>query len=145
MGFSAKEKKLQRLKDSIKAEKITAYEIAKNTALSEVGINKILNGSIKNPNASTLGILVLFLKDHYNFSEDWINSGQGPEKETVVPQDGDFLQMSASEKASKIDEISIFIAHNEEEMLKNPIFKNLIERKAYEAAILMIKSEGWKK
>lgn len=41
----------------IKESGITAYEIAKNTPLSEVGINKILNGSSKNPRKSTLLVL----------------------------------------------------------------------------------------
>lgn len=143
--FSTKEKKLQRIKDSIKAEKITAYEIAKNTTLSEVGIHKILNGSIKSPNGSTLNAITLFLTGHYNFSEEWIDTGRGQEKEVVVPQDGSFQYMSETKRDSKINEIAVFIAHNEKEMLKNPIFKNLIERKTYEAVIMIIKSDDWKK
>lgn len=46
---------------TIKDRGYTAYKIAENTNLTEVGINKILNGTSKNPRKSTLEILHNYL------------------------------------------------------------------------------------
>lgn len=48
----------------IKDRGITAYKIAESTNLTEVGINKILNGQSKNPRRSTLVILENFLHNN---------------------------------------------------------------------------------
>ena len=45
----------------IKENGITAYKIAEKTSLTEVGINKILNGNSKNPRKETLKILEDFI------------------------------------------------------------------------------------
>lgn len=47
--------------DEINKRGLTAYEIAKVTPLTEVGINKILNGHSKKPHKSTLAILENYL------------------------------------------------------------------------------------
>ncbi len=52
--------------EEIKERKLTAYEIAKNTSLTEVGINKILNGKSIRPHKSTLDILRAYLKNTCN-------------------------------------------------------------------------------
>ncbi|OHT44469.1 LexA family transcriptional regulator [Flavobacterium tructae] len=57
---------LKEIIDLIKKHNITAYEIAKNTLLTEVGINKILNGSSQNPRKSTLKMLEEFLINYPN-------------------------------------------------------------------------------
>lgn len=46
----------------IRERGLTAYEIAKNTPLTEVGINKILNGESKRPHNSTLNELRKYLR-----------------------------------------------------------------------------------
>lgn len=58
---------------SIKEKNITAYEIAKNTLLTEVGINKILNGTSQNPRKSTLKIL----EDYLTSYPQGIHNNQG--------------------------------------------------------------------
>ena len=49
----------------IKDKQITGYQIAQNTDLTEVGVNKILNGSSKNPRKSTIKTLVNYLHNNY--------------------------------------------------------------------------------
>jgi len=144
MTKNENEKRIQRLKDVIKMEKITAYEIAKKTSLSEVGIGKIINGTIKKPNISTIEILSAFLCSNYKINKEWVNTGEGSKKYMNIPNEKEFGDMPREDRMSKLNEIAVFIAHNEEDMLKNPVFKNLIERKSYELAIKMIKSENWK-
>lgn len=58
---------LKSLIDFIKEKQITGYQIAQSTDLTEVGINKILNGSSKNPRKSTIKTLVKFLHNNYGF------------------------------------------------------------------------------
>jgi transcriptional regulator with XRE-family HTH domain len=48
----------------IKNRGITAYKIAEATSLTEVGINKIINGSSKNPRKETIQILENFLHNN---------------------------------------------------------------------------------
>lgn len=50
--------------EKIKNSNTTAYKIAEKTLLTEVGINKILNGSSKNPRKSTLKILEDYITNY---------------------------------------------------------------------------------
>ena len=52
---------LKRIINEIKNRGLTAYEISKDLPISEVGINKILNGQSKNPRRSTLILLRNYL------------------------------------------------------------------------------------
>ncbi len=60
---------LNEIIEEIKNRKLTAYKIAeelpKAFALTEVGINKIINGSSKNPRRRTLDILEGYLQNSY--------------------------------------------------------------------------------
>jgi len=58
---------LSSIVDFIKSNDITGYAIAQSTELTEVGVNKILNGTSKNPRKSTLKILANFLHNNYGF------------------------------------------------------------------------------
>ena len=61
---------LQEIIKEIKDNGITAYKIAEKTSLTEVGINKILNGNSKNPRPDTLKILEDFI---HNFKSSLHN------------------------------------------------------------------------
>lgn len=52
---------LKNIIDEINKRGLTAYKIAKETSLSEVGINKILNGKSKTPHKGTIKILKEYL------------------------------------------------------------------------------------
>ncbi|CAL65859.1 helix-turn-helix domain-containing protein [Christiangramia forsetii] len=58
--------KTEEIVNEIKKKKITAYQIASETDLSEVGINKILNGQVKKPRKSTIKILSNYLNSSDN-------------------------------------------------------------------------------
>lgn len=55
--------KVEHIKKVCEEEDITAYKIAQETGLSAVGIQKILNSETKNPNNSTLTIIMDYLEE----------------------------------------------------------------------------------
>jgi len=55
--------KVEHIKKVCEQEDITAYKIAQDTGLSAVGIQKVLNSETKNPNNSTLSILMEYLEE----------------------------------------------------------------------------------
>ncbi|SFW11303.1 Peptidase S24-like [Sinomicrobium oceani] len=55
---------MQEVIQFIKKQGITAYEIAQKTPLTEVGVNKILNGQTKKPHKSTIEALTNYVKTH---------------------------------------------------------------------------------
>jgi transcriptional regulator with XRE-family HTH domain len=57
-----KKEKLNFVLEKCKELSISAYEIAKNTDLTEAGIIRILNGTSKNPHENTLNTIILFLE-----------------------------------------------------------------------------------
>ena len=72
MNYLTKQEKLKIILKKIKELNISAYEIAKNTSLTEAGIGKILNGSVKNPHENTLNSILEYLnnsKFKENFEE----------------------------------------------------------------------------
>jgi phage repressor protein C with HTH and peptisase S24 domain len=73
---------LKEIVDSIKKNNITAYEIAKNTLLTEVGINKILNGSSQNPRKSTLKMLEDYITNYAN--GNFVTQGSVQTKTTII-------------------------------------------------------------
>lgn len=60
---------LESIISEIKSRGITGYKIAEETGLTEVGVNKILNGQSKNPRVSTLEILHNYLRNKTNSRE----------------------------------------------------------------------------
>jgi transcriptional regulator with XRE-family HTH domain len=54
--------KVEHIKKVCEEEDLTAYKIAQATGLSSVGIQKILNSETKNPNNSTLNIIMEYLE-----------------------------------------------------------------------------------
>ena len=53
---------------------VTAYEIAKNTSLSEAGIGKILNGKSKRPHQSSVESILNYLKKYGENEKSKLNS-----------------------------------------------------------------------
>lgn len=58
----SKKEKLEFVLEKCKELSISAYEIAKNSNLTEAGIIRILNGTSKNPHENTLDSIILFLE-----------------------------------------------------------------------------------
>lgn len=57
-----KQQKLNFIKEQVTILQIRAYEIAKNTSLTEAGIGKILNGTVKNPQERSLNEIIEYLE-----------------------------------------------------------------------------------
>jgi len=51
------------LRDLIKEHNLTAYEIAKNTGLSNIGVQKIISGDTKSPNPATLSKIFEYIEN----------------------------------------------------------------------------------
>lgn len=57
-----KKEKLDFIKQEINKKNISAYIISKNTNLTEAGVGKILNGTVKNPHESSIDTILLYLE-----------------------------------------------------------------------------------
>ncbi len=52
---------------------ITAYEIEKNTSLTAVGVQKIINGESKRPLENTLNTIISYIKQNYTNDNSMLN------------------------------------------------------------------------
>lgn len=57
--------KLKKVKELIKKYNVTAYEISKNTPLTAVGVQKIINGQSEKPLNVTLDTIYNYITTHY--------------------------------------------------------------------------------
>ena len=60
-----RQEKLKKVKDLIKKYNVTAYEISKNTHLTTVGVQKIINGRSEKPQIATIDAIYNYLTTHY--------------------------------------------------------------------------------
>lgn len=133
---------LKRIREVIAEFKITSYEVAKKTALSELGVSKIISGKVNNPNESSIKLIIDFLIGNYGVNKDWLFTGDGNSKELSVPLPKEFTDLSASQKSRKLDEVAIFVAHHEKELMENPVFRSIVERIGYQIVVKALKEEG---
>ena len=61
--------KLNFIKELIKKYNVTAYEISKNTHLTTVGVQKIINGRSEKPQIATIDAIYNYLTTHYPHNE----------------------------------------------------------------------------
>lgn len=66
--------KLKKVKELIKKYNVTAYEISKNTPLTAVGVQKIINGQSEKPLNVTLDTIYNYLTTHYPHNETTYNT-----------------------------------------------------------------------
>ena len=59
------QEKLTTAKKLIKKYNVTAYEISKNTHLTTVGVQKIINGRSEKPQIATIDAIYNYLTTHY--------------------------------------------------------------------------------
>lgn len=64
-----KKEKLNFILKKIKEMGLTAYDIGKKTKMSASGIEKIINGTVQNPQENTLNKILLFLEEKVPGSE----------------------------------------------------------------------------
>ena len=142
MQKNLKSEIVQRIQEAVGEFKITSYEIAKNTSLSELGISKILSGKVANPNESSIKTIALCLTTNFGVNEEWIYTGAGNLKSVKIPLPKEFDELTVTQKNRKLDEVAIFVAHNEKELMKNPIFKSIVEKIGYQLVIKTLMEEG---
>lgn len=125
---------LRRILELIESKGVTAYEISKNTSLTEAGIGKILSGKTKRPQKSTIDILI-------NYLEDYPNTKQV--KPSVIV-DNHYNKRFIEKDGVKftLKEAVILVADNVEEAKKHDIFYNLIKIQALEIVNDCITEEG---
>ena len=58
---------------------ITAYEIEKNTSLTAVGVQKIINGESKRPLENTLNTIISYIKQNYTNDNSMLKGDGKPE------------------------------------------------------------------
>lgn len=68
------QEKITTAKKLIKKYNVTAYEISKNTHLSAVGVQKIINGQISKPQKNTLDAIINYINSHYPPNEATYNT-----------------------------------------------------------------------
>ncbi len=61
-----RQEKLKKVKDLIKKYNVTAYEISKNTHLTAVGVQKIINGQSEKPLNITLDTIINYIESNYS-------------------------------------------------------------------------------
>lgn len=89
----SKEGKLKYIIETAKKMDISGYEIAKNSELTESGVNRILNGSTKNPHINTVNSIYNYVlkkmvttapgkheEIEYNLSEETKTLNEPPSK-----------------------------------------------------------------
>jgi transcriptional regulator with GAF, ATPase, and Fis domain len=75
-GLTKKEK-LQFVLENVQKLQITAYDISKNTTLTEAGVSRILNGTSKNPQENSLNAIIIYLESKVvgtNLNENFTQS-----------------------------------------------------------------------
>jgi transcriptional regulator with XRE-family HTH domain len=97
---------IEEIKNEIIQRGITAYQISKDTNLSEAGINKILSGKSNNPRKTTTQILIEYLK-----SEEKDGNSEKNSKVLKGFDDKDFNELKS--KLSKLENrIDLLISSN---------------------------------
>lgn len=65
MNILTKKEKIQFVLEKVKKHEISAYELGKKTGLNISGVERILNGSVKNPHEKTLDVIIEYIKTLY--------------------------------------------------------------------------------
>lgn len=77
----SREELLQEALYLINKYNVTAYEIEKNTTLTAVGVQKIINGDSKRPLENTLKTIISYIKQNYIDRENFIKQNNIPQGE----------------------------------------------------------------
>ena len=120
-----REEKLKKIINYIKNNDISMYSISKATGLSDGGINRIVNKSVKKPNINTLNLLYSHL-----FEEKGSEVKDTQESELKLVKDG----VSFTK-----EEVILHIIANEEEYMEVKMFENVIERNALKKLFTILK------
>lgn len=110
------EERVEKIIREIKERGLTGYKIAEETTLTEVGINKILNGTSKKPRESTLVILEKYLHNNLG-KEDLLFKLEEPDERYLTTQ----VQIETLKKELLFKDEQIEFYKNKVEFLENKI------------------------
>ncbi|MHC0441580.1 hypothetical protein [Flavobacterium sp. 3-210] len=96
-GLTKKEK-LKFVLEKVKEMEVTAYDIAKNTTLTEAGVLRIINGTSKNPQENSLNAIILYLETkqtgkNYNTNNTQIYTVEEPATEPLKKNESDLREL----------------------------------------------------
>lgn len=112
--MKSKEEEVKKIIEAIEDKGLTAYEIAVHTNLTEHGIQKIINGTSKNPHNKTILQLRNFLDNYGIVRDENIDSLKLNEpEEDYIPEYNGITD----------DLVANYIIDNEESLRTNKIFK----------------------
>ena len=91
-----KKQKLKFVLQKIEELEISSYEIGKKTGLSVAGLDKLINGSVKNPHEKTLNEIINFLESKALGTNLNTNNTQNlvsePERENLTKESSNYMK-----------------------------------------------------
>lgn len=108
---------LSELLELIEKHNITAYELAKHTGFSSVGIQKIIDGKTKKPSAVTIDTILDYVKDKYLLGKSYTTES------VISSQD---VSNYIFDKASLEDKLKLIFEQNSKIMKDYSDIKDLI-------------------
>ena len=120
---------------------LTKYsEFAKKTGFSHQTASNYLKGK-QNPDAMKLSLII---KIFDKVDAHWLLTGDGQMfKNQITEADKTKAQEEIDIQYSEIDinDVVRFIAHNQEDLMKNPIFNAFIEKNAYKKVVEILSAQ----
>lgn len=114
---------IEELKKILIELKVTPEEFANNIGVGKSAIYKLLRGDTKK---LTKNLAEKINAVYPNYQIDYLVSLNYPKKGNVVLQEQGIIKDGV---CFSLDEVISFVVENEEELMKNKIFKNIIEIK----------------
>ncbi len=122
----------------IKERNTSAYKLAEVFGLTQSTMSNYRKG-ISVPKKATMN----FIAAHFNVSPEWLATGKGKMELPIAAEPDikyDLDELNKKFKHIEIGELVTFIIKNDEELMKNKIFKLFIENKAAHRAIEILKN-----
>ena len=99
---------------------ITAYEIEKNTSLTAVGVQKIINGESKRPLENTLNTIISYIKQNYTNDNSMLNDDG--EKVSILKPNKDAPELTGYYYPNVSASAGLDISTLNQELEKVPIY-----------------------
>lgn len=109
---------LAKVLKGIKENSLTAYEIAKETPLTEYGVQKIINGTTKSPKQETLDIILDFLNNENRKDYQTVTQLKKNTKDIKDDFQGKPIEEKLNSIFEKLDEITSILSSHKETMGK---------------------------
>lgn len=120
-----KSEKIRKILNAIQERKSTAYELSKETGLNESGLNRFIKGEVSRPHTETVDKLYSYLYGNNTVSQSIVKSNLSDQE---------------------VKELVYLVATNEDRLMQEKVFANIIEiRVAKKVQLIMSSEEEYKK